>query len=55
MAAGHAQEVKTFNNQFRNFQKRKKRAEHIAQAGVRKHQKGITFSGISGGGKREEI
>ena len=31
--------------------KKKKRAEHIAQAGVKKHQKGIRLSGISRGGK----
>ena len=31
--------------------KKKKRAEHIAQAGVEKHQKGIRLLGISRGGK----
>ena len=31
--------------------KKKKRAEHIAQVGVKKHQKGIRLSGISRGGK----
>ena len=35
--------------------KKKKRAEHIAQAGVEKHQKAIRLSGISRGGKEKRF